>query len=145
MEKKKGSTGKKAAVTGVAAVALLAALLGFNGLGLGGGSGAPAGANDKQDAAVETRVQAESPETTVAAAEESAAASIEIRVQGREYNYQNVSYGSKEHPLEELLTALAELPRDTKIELIVEENATKNAVDELERALTEAGFGNILK
>ena len=70
---------------------------------------------------------------------------VEIRIQGREYNYQNVSYGNTEHTLEDLLIALNELPRDTRIVLAVEDDATKNAVDALEQALAEAGFTDVRK
>ena len=140
--------GKKAAVTGVAAVAVLAALLGFGGLGFGGGSGTgdKVDANVKEDTAVvETAVSTrETPEISTEP-EETQAPKVEIRIQGREYNYQNITYGNSDHPLEDLLKELAELPRDARIDLVVEDNATKNAVDDLERALVEAGFQNVHK
>ena len=140
--------GKKAAVTGVAAVAVLAALLGFGGLGFGGGSGTgdKVDANGKEDTAVvETAVSTrETPEISTEP-EETQAPKVEIRIQGREYNYQNITYGNSDHPLEDLLKELAELPRDARIDLVVEDNATKNAVDDLERALVEAGFQDVHK
>ena len=140
--------GKKAAVTGVAAVAVLAALLGFGGLGFGGGSGTgdKVDANVKEDTAVvETAVSTrETPEISTEP-EETQAPKVEIRIQGREYNYQNITYGNSDHPLEDLLKELAELPRDARIDLVVEDNATKNAVDDLERALVEAGFQDVHK
>ena len=145
MSKKRNIGKKGAAATGVAAVALLAVLFGTGKLGFGTGT-ALAPANNQENApviesAATTQVK---PETTVEAVE-SEAAGVEIRIQGRTYNYQNVSYGSSEHTLDELLTALREFPPDTRITLIVESDATKNAVDELERALTEAGFTTIVK
>ena len=144
MEKKK--IGKRgAAVTGVAAVAVLAMLFGTGKLGFGSGVGlGETPASDKADQAVVATVDA--PESTEQHAEAPAVEErIEIRVQGREYNYQNLSYGNGEHPLEELLQALDPLPRDARIELSVEADATKNAVDELEKALAEAGFTNVHK
>jgi hypothetical protein len=141
--------GKKgAAVTGVAAIAVLAALFGTGklGFGTGVGLGEPAVATGKEEASiVETAADTrENPDTTAEAADTQAAAA-EIRIQGREYNYQNVTYGNSDHPLEELLEALKEFPSDARIDLIVEDNATKNAVDDLENALAEAGFQNVHK
>ena len=140
----KRKMGKKGATVGVAALAVLALLFGTGKLGFGTGDRL----GDNSDATGETASVVD----TVTDTQENTAATndeqgdiIEIRVQGREYNYQNVSYGSSEHPLEELLDALKQLPTDTKIELVVEDNATKNAVDELEAALTAAGFTNIRK
>ncbi len=140
MEKKKGRGAGGVAIGGVAALAVVAALLGSGKLGFGSGLGLgnPAEATEKEDAVVETVEQ----ETPTEAAQ---ADGIEIRVQGREYNYQNVSYGNAEHPLEELLELLEELPKDTRINLVVEDNATKNAVDELESSLQAAGFQDIHK
>ena len=139
-------TGRKVggAVTGVAAVAVLAVLLGSGKLGLGDGLGLgnPNNANENQEAIVETN---ETPAESTAEAAEGQSTAVEIRIQGREYNYQNVSYGTAEHPIEDLMTELEKLPTDTRIDLIVEENATKNAVDDLENALTAAGFQDIHK
>ena len=152
----KKSTGKKmkfgkkgaAATGGVALLALLAALFGTGKLGFGTdvGVGDPAGPTGKADSSVVETVAStrESPASTTAAGE-AEAAKIEIRVQGREYNYQNVTYGNSEHPLEELLEALKEFPPDARIDLTIEENATKNAVDDLENALIAAGFTDIHK
>lgn len=146
MDRKK--IGKRgAAVTGVAAVAVLAMLFGTGKLGFGTGvglgeTGAP---NDKEEQAVVATVDAAAESTQPKAEAPVAEERIEIRIQGREYNYQNVSYGTGEHPLEELLQALDQFPRDARIELSVEADATKNAVDELEKALAEAGFTNVRK
>lgn len=146
---RKGMGKKGAAVTGVAALAVLAALFGTGKLGFGSdvGLGDPAADTGKAEASIvqtaaETR---EAPETTLPVTEAEEAAAVEIRIQGREYNYQNVTYGNSDHPLEELLGQLKGLPPDARIDLIVEDNATKNAVDDLEAALTAAGFTNIRK
>ena len=146
----KGKAVKKgAAVTGVAAIAVLAALFGTGKLGFGTGMGLgnpSAAAPEKEDSAIVQTVEdtQTTPESTPAPSEAEAAV-VEIRVQGREYNYKNVTYGNAEHPLEELMEALKEFPTDTRIDLTVEDNATKNAVDDLEAALAAAGFTNILK
>ena len=138
--------GKKgAAVTGVAVIAVLAALFGTGKLGFGSGIGLgeSEGETGKADSSIVETVSdtQENPEN----ASDTESARIEIRIQGREYNYENVTYGNTEHPMEELLKALKEFPPETRIELIVEDNATKNAVDDLENALTAAGFNNIHK
>ena len=139
---------KGAAVTGGAAVVVLALLFGTGRIGLGAdvGLGDPTGATGKEATSVVETVSApqETPENTPEATE-AQAAKIEIRVQGREYNYQNVTYGNSEHPLEELLEELKAFPPETRIDLIIEDNATKNAVDDLENALTAAGFQDIRK
>ncbi len=143
MEKKNGKKG--AAVTGVAAVAILALLFGTGklGFGTGDGLGTPTDAKgNAESAAVTTLASTQEKASTEA---ETLSGEVEIRVQGREYNYQNISYGNTEHSLEELLQVLSELPRDTKIVLAVEDNATKNAVDALELALAEAGFTDVRK
>ena len=144
MDKKKSRRAGGAAVTGVAAVAVLAVLLGSGKLGLGDGLGLgnPNASNEKEDAVVETVDAAETQEVTVEDQQEN---TVEIRIQGREYNYQNVTYGNAEHPIEDLLAELEKLPKDTRIDLIVEDNATKNAVDDLETALTTAGFKDVHK
>lgn len=141
MSNKKGRT---AAVTGVAAVAVLAVLFGSGKLGFGNGVGLGTPAAAPEAAVTEAAPTSETPEITSEVVE-SQAQSLEIRVQGREYNYQNVTYGNKEHPLEELLEELKDVAKDTPITLIVEDNATKNAVDDLESALQQAGFQNIQK
>ena len=146
---KRKAVKKGAAVTGVAAIAVLAALFGTGKLGFGTGLGlgnTPAAAPEKEDAAIVQTVEdtRKTPETTPAPSEAEAAV-IKIRVQGREYNYKNVTYGNADHPLEELLEALKEFPSDTRIDLTVEDNATKNAVDDLESALAAAGFTDVRK
>ena len=139
---------KGAAVTGGAAVVVLALLFGTGRIGLGAdvGLGDPTGAPGHEATSVVETVSApqETPENTPEATE-AQAAKIEIRVQGREYNYQNVTYGNSEHLLEELLEELKAFPPETRIDLIIEDNATKNAVDDLENALTAAGFQDIRK
>ncbi len=144
MEKKTKKKAKVAAASGVDAAELQANLFGTGTLGLGGGIGLdnPAGEKANEETALTERVE-QSVEATESQTAESPTASIEIRIQGREYNFQNVSYGNSEHPTDELLTLLKEFPSDTRIILIVEDNATKNAVDELERLLLEAGFTDI--
>ena len=146
---KRKAVKRGAAVTGVAAIAVLAALFGTGKLGFGTGLGLgnpAAAAPEKEDSAiVQTVEDTRKPSETVLAPTEAEAAVIEIRIQGREYNYKNVTYGNAEHPLEELMEALKEFPTDTRIDLTVEDNATKNAVDDLEAALAAAGFTNILK
>lgn len=143
---KKKNVKRGAAVTGAAAVAVLAMLFGTGklGFGTGVGLGDPAAApQDREDSAVVATVestQERTPETEAVREDR-----IEIRIQGRGYNYQNVSYGGNEHTLEELLAKLEELPRSSRIELTVEDDATKNAVDELEQALRAAGFTDIHK
>lgn len=138
-----------AAVTGVAAVAVLAALFGTGKLGFGTGLGLgnpAAAAPEKEDSAIVQTVEDTHKNTeSTTAPSEAEAAVIEIRVQGREYNYKNVTYGSADHPLEELMEALKELPTDTRIDLTVEDNAAKNAVDDLEAALAAAGFTDVRK
>ena len=136
---------KGAAVTGVAAIAALALLFGTGKLGFGSGDGlgTPSEANGKAESAVVTTVAPDQEQSSTEV--EIRADTVEIRIQGREYNYQNVSYGNTEHTLEELLIALSELPRDTRIVLAVEDDATKNAVDALEQALAEAGFTDVRK
>ena len=143
MDKKRSRKAGGAAVTGVAAVAVLAVLLGSGKLGLGDGFGLgnPNAASEKEDAVVETVDTAAVTEEV----EEAQEAKVEIRIQGREYNYQNVTYGNAEHPIEDLLAELEKLPKDTRIDLIVEDNATKNAVDDLETALSTAGFQDVHK
>ena len=149
MEKKKGRGAGGVAIGGVAALAVVAALLGSGRLGLGSGLGFgnPADTSEKEDAVVEvvdqqTTTEVEEPQTE---AVEAQAEGVEIRIQGREFNYQNVTYGNAEHPLDELLEKLQALPKDTRIDLIVEDTATKNAVDELESSLQAAGFQDIRK
>ncbi len=141
-------TKKGATVGGVCAVALLAALLSSGSFGLGSGTDLGNSSPEKdpeQTAVVETAATVpETPEITLEPVE-SRVESVEIRIRGREYNYRNVTYGNKDHTTEELLNELADLPRDVRIDLIVEDNATKNAVDELVLALTEAGFSSIHK
>ena len=100
-------------------------------------------ANGTAESAVVTTVAPDQEQSSTEV--EIRADTVEIRIQGREYNYQNVSYGNTEHTLEELLIALNELPRDTRIVLAVEDDATKNAVDALEQALAEAGFTDVRK
>lgn len=146
MEKKNKKRVKTAAVSGVAAAALLALLFGTGALGFGGGIGPdkPAGEKVNEEATLTERVEqsVESTETR-SRTEETQTPSIEIRIQGREYNFRNVTYGNADHPTDELLTQLKEFPPDIRIVLIVEDNATKNAVDELERLLLDAGFTEI--
>ena len=143
-----GKAMKGAAVTGVAAIAVLAALFGTGKLGFGTDMGLsdPGSASEKEQASVVETVAstAETPEITYET-EENGVEGVEIRIQGREYNYRNVTYGNKDHTTEELLAELSQLPRDTRIDLIVEDNATKNAVDELVNLLVEAGFSNVRK
>lgn len=140
--------GKKgAAATGAAAVALLALLFGTGKLGFGTdtGLGDPTGATGKENQAVVSVADTGEDAASSSAPAETEQAAVEIRIQGREYNYQNLSYGNSEHPLEELLEALKDFPPETRIDLIVEDDATKNAVDDLEAALAAAGFTDVHK
>ena len=146
----KKKVGKKgAAVTGVAAVAVLGLLFGTGklGFGTGFGLGDPAPATGKEDSAVvQTVASTQENRDTTAQTEEVRSDSAEIRIQGREYNYRNVTYGNSDHPLEELMEQLLkEFPSGTRIDLVVEDNATKNAVDDLEAALAAAGFTDVHK
>lgn len=113
---------------------------GLSGLGLGSRT---ADGEAEKSVTASTAADAEDTDTTPSDETESDADAVEIRIQGREYNYQNITYGNGEHPLEDLIEALDELPRDTRIVLIVEDNATKNAVDDLEKSLLDAGFVDI--
>ncbi len=140
-----GGKGKKVggAVGAVAVLALLG-LFGSGKLGFGNGFGLNFG--DAAETAKQADTAVEAPaETEPADAEGIAEAEqvVEIRVQGREYNYANVTYGGAEHPLDELLEALADVDRGTRVELVVEDTATKNAVDEIKAALAGAGFVNV--
>ena len=138
------------AVALVVAIAVCFLLFGKGLLGLGGGddSGNSTGSAEKGATPVATTLTFEdnvkdSEDITSSATEDNGI--IEIRVQGREYNYQNITFGNEKHSLEELLNELSKLSRDTRIDLIVEDNATKNAVDELESQLINAGFTDIRK
>ena len=132
--KKRGGGGRVAAGVGGAAAVLALLYFGAGHFGLGPGNGFGL-INDAKPAG-ETTVEEEQPSVTVAAG-------IEIRVQGREYNYNNVTYGNAEHSLEDLTAELGSLPSGTPVTLIVEDNAAKNAVDDLRNALTAAGFTDI--
>ena len=146
---KKKFSKKGAAATGVAAVALLGLLFGTGKLGFGTdtGLGDPAPSTGKEDAAVvQTVASTQENRDTTAATGEVRSDSAEIRIQGREYNYRNVTYGNSDHPLEELMEQLLkEFPSGTRIDLVVEDNATKNAVDDLEAALAATGFTDVHK
>lgn len=143
-------------IVGIAAVLVIIVIVCFllfgKGLfGFGGGdeSGTGTGSAEKAAASAtapvtDTAEASEIPDSTSDAIE-SVATIIEIRIQGREYNFQNITYGNEKHSLEELLNALNDFPRDTRIDLIIEDNATKNAVDELESSLITAGFTDIRK
>lgn len=135
-EKKSGAGKKVAGGVGVVAVIAALATLGAGRFGLGPGAGLFPAPESPAAAPTQTVEQ-------TADAGESASAGIEIRVQGREYNYGNVTYGNAEHPLDELLAALSDLDPDAPVNLVVEENAAKNAVDDLRDALASAGFTNI--
>ena len=132
--KEKRSGGRVAAGVGGAAAALVLLYFGAGHFGLGPGAGLLPGSEAKPAEAA----QAEENQPTV-----SVAAGIEIRVQGREYNYNNVTYGNAEHSLEDLVDELGALPKGTPVTLIVEDSAAKNAVDDLKDALTAAGFTDI--
>ncbi|MBR4204065.1 MAG: hypothetical protein IKQ92_01160 [Clostridia bacterium] len=142
MEKKKKSKvgGTVGAVAVVAVV--LGVLFGTGKLGFGSGLGLGGSAPEAEKTAAET--PAETPADTQERSGESETDKVfEIRVQGREYNYENVTYGGAEHPLDDLIAALADADKDARIQLIVEDSATKNAVDDLKAALTAAGFTNV--
>ena len=135
-EKKSGAGKKVAGGVGVVAVIAALATLGAGRFGLGPGAGLFPAPESPAAAPTQTVEQ-------TADAGESASAGIEIRVQGREYNYNNVTYGNAEHSLEDLTAELGSLPSGTPVTLIVEDNAAKNAVDDLRDALTAAGFTDI--
>ena len=87
--------GKKgAAVTGVAVIAVLAVLFGAGKLGFGSGIGLgeSEGETGKADSSIVETVSdtQENPEN----ASDTESARIEIRIQGREYNYENETYGN---------------------------------------------------
>ena len=142
MKNENSGRGKKVGGTvGVVAViaAILAGLFGTGKLGFGDGfsfGNAPA---ETKQVITAAETPAETKPAEVAEAEEV----IEIRVQEREYNYANITYGGAEHPVSELLEALADADRDAQIRLVVEDSATKNAVDDLKAALAGAGFTNV--
>lgn len=129
---------------------------GLFGLGKGSDSGSGAGAGE-QEAAVtaDATSEADKYETIGSMSRqetesnsivtERSTSIIDIRIQGREYNYQNITYGNEKHTLEDLLRELDAFPRDTRINLTVEDDATKNAVDDLEKSLINAGFVDIHK
>ncbi len=138
MEKKKKSKvgGTVGAVAVVAVV--LGVLFGTGKLGFGSGLGLGGSAPEAEKTAAETPA-----DTQERSGESETDKVFEIRVQGREYNYENVTYGGAEHPLDDLIAALADADKDARIQLIVEDSATKNAVDDLKAALTAAGFTNV--
>ncbi|MBQ4349960.1 MAG: hypothetical protein II768_01770 [Clostridia bacterium] len=151
--KKKKSGGL--VVTGVVLVAILT-LFGMDKMGLGFGDGVGFSLGNKsQDTSmgedttlISEPVEAESLDSDMENEVEEefvTPETIEIRIQGREYNYQNITYGNSEHTIDDLLAILSEYDKDIYIDLIVEDTATKNAVDDLLNSLRDIGFTNIRK
>ena len=138
MEKtKKSKVGGTVGAVAVVAV-VLGVLFGTGKLGFGSGLGLGGSAPEAEKTAAETPA-----DTQERSGESETDKVFEIRVQGREYNHENVNYGGAEHPLDDLIAALADADKDARIQLIVEDSATKNAVDDLKAALTTAGFTNV--
>ena len=129
---KKRGGGRVAAGVGGAAAVLALLYFGAGQLGLGPGNGFGL-LNDAKPAG-ETTVEEEQPAVSVAAG-------IEIRVQGREYNYNNVTYGNAEHSLEENLADLRKLKENYPDKVLIASimGPTEKDWEELARLVTEAG------
>lgn len=96
--------------------------------GLGFGKGEGDGGNG-----VSSSQQTDAPETTAATTVEQVT-SVDVTVSGSSYLYQN-----KTAELETLITELKKLDKDTRVKLH-DENASKNAYDDLTKALKDSNI-----
>ena len=117
------------AILVIVAVAVGAFLLGKGGLGFGGGKGDGEGDGDAAPAIATVSVEEEKPETEEIT-------TVELRVNGNEYIYNNDKYSLDE--VQALVDKIKELD-DISVKL-VDDNASEKAFQAIEQALKDTNI-----